>query len=53
MLAKQVATWQSAGFLEFCQKHRLRLYQLLAGDVPSTADELELDWQPALCTHLG
>ena len=52
-LAQQVATWRAAGFSDFFHERRLRLYQLLAGDVPSTAADLELDWQPALCAHLG
>jgi hypothetical protein len=53
VLAQQVATWQAAGFSNFFDDRRLRLYQLLAGDVASTAANLELGWQPALSAHLG
>ena len=53
VLAQQVATWQAAVLSKFFQERRLRLYQLLAGDIASTAADLELEWQPALSAHLG
>ncbi len=52
-LAQQISTWQAAGFSQLIDERRFWMYQLLAGDVPCATAELHLQWQAALCAHMG
>ena len=52
-LAQQIAAWQAAGFAQLFDERRFCLYQLLAGDIPCATADLRLQWQAALCAHMG
>lgn len=48
----QLGVWREAGFTAHMDPERLRVYQLLAGEVAEVTPALNLDWRRALALHL-
>lgn len=51
-LGSQIERWREAGFLAHIDDERLRLYQLLAGQVDDVTPAMDLDWRRTVGMHL-